>query len=308
MGLREFSEKRNRILIIRSVGGLGDIFMHRMMFEDFKRLMPEAEIHFACPSAYHAALKDHPFIDKLLGMEGLNRLDYNVSYNTTTACGRTEMKLAPYSGPHRSDIWSNHCGVILTKHNMHIRLSEEEINEGKRLIESNRNREGPCVVISPISAMKNKNLQDRQLGELVKKLHEMGCFVVGLHTTPIGVMDQNNAPVLNDLNLRQWLSVIQESDYVISVDSAAFHAAGGMGKPVLGVFSFINGGVYSQYYPKASVVQGRCPYGYGGCYDWGLCPDKGALKPCLTNITSEMILDGVNNMMRKWPLDETKHT
>lgn len=34
IGLRDFYNKRNKILVQRSCGGLGDIPMHRMMFED----------------------------------------------------------------------------------------------------------------------------------------------------------------------------------------------------------------------------------------------------------------------------------
>jgi hypothetical protein len=95
MGLREFYEKRNKILIIRGCGGLGDILMHRMMFEDFKRLMPDGEIHFACPSYYHGAVEDHPFVDKVLAMEQLDKYEYNISYNTTTALSWNEAKSLP---------------------------------------------------------------------------------------------------------------------------------------------------------------------------------------------------------------------
>jgi hypothetical protein len=97
LNLRDFYAKRNKILIVRSVGGLGDIFMHRMIFEDFKRIMPDAEIHFACPKIYHDALIDHPFIDKVLDSATVDKSDYIISYNTTTACGRYEMKMAPFS-------------------------------------------------------------------------------------------------------------------------------------------------------------------------------------------------------------------
>jgi ADP-heptose:LPS heptosyltransferase len=44
-----------------------------MMFEDFKLLMPEAEIHFACPDYYHDAVKDHPFVDKIVKMSEVDK-------------------------------------------------------------------------------------------------------------------------------------------------------------------------------------------------------------------------------------------
>lgn len=300
LSLKDFYAKRNKILVIRGCGGLGDILMHRMIFEDFKRLMPDAEIHFACPSYYQDAINDHPFVDKVLPIEQVDRFSYVVSYNTTTACGRAEMKLAPLAGSHRSDIWAAHCGLILTKHNMHFRFKEQEIEEAKKLISSRRNREGPIVLVCPISAMDNKNLRDNQLLGVIKGLIDRNLCPIGLHSNPIYPMLKNDIPVFHGLNLRQWLSVINEADYMVSVDTAAFHAAGGLKKPVVGIFTFINGATYSKHYPTAEVVQGPCSAGFAGCYNWGACPVTSLNpKPCLTEITTEMILSKVDQMLTK---------
>ena len=88
--IREFYENRNKILIIRDTGGMGDILIHRMIFEDFKRIMPDAEIHFACPTRYHSILQDHPYIDKLLNSREVNPHDYTISYNTTSCSRRKD--------------------------------------------------------------------------------------------------------------------------------------------------------------------------------------------------------------------------
>ena len=303
LSLKEFYEKRNKILMIRSVGGLGDIIMHRMIFEDIKLLMPEAEIHFVCPQQYHDAVKDHPFIDKVLTIEEMDKSKYMLSYNTSTACGRTEMRLAPYSGTHRSDIWANHCGIELTRHNMHFRLTDKEKAEGKRLIEDVRDREGPSVLVSPISAMVNKNLLDHQLLGVMKGLQERGLYPFGIHKHPLLVLAKQDIPYIADTNIRQWLGIIDQSDYVVSVDTSTFHAAGGMKKPLVGAFTFTNAETYGKYYPTAELIQGHCPAGYSGCYNWGTCPyiEDGPVVPCCSNISSESILDKVDLMLKKWP-------
>lgn len=305
LSLKDFAERRNKILIIRSVGGLGDIFMHRMMFEDFKKVMPDAEIHFCCPKYYHDALFDHPFIDKLLDVNAYDKSEYIISYNTTTACGRTEMKYAPFSGPHRSDIWANHCGLQLKNHNMHICMSEHEKEIGKKLIEENRDRVGKSVVICPISAMPNKNLLDDQLLGLVKGIRDRGLYPVCLHNTPINLCYQNNIPLISENKIRNWMAVLNQADYVISVDTSAFHCAGGMGKPLVGIFTFADGLVYGKYFDFLLVQKHRsldpC-WTCGPCYNWGNCTKSNKnLKPCLTEITSEMILNRVDNMLEKWP-------
>lgn len=303
IGLREFYEKRNKVLITRACGGLGDILMHRMMFEDFKLIKPDIEIHFACPRQYHDAIIDHPYLDSLFDSLDAQRHEYIIAYNTTTACGRYEMKMAPYSGKHRSDIWANHCGIQLTKHDMHFRLTEEEKQAALNLIEEKRDRDGPCVILAPVSAMQNKNLLPHQIEGLVKGLRERGYYVLGLHNTPVHALTKNDVPMLQGIKLRQWLGVINQSDYVISVDTAAFHCAGGMGKPLVGIFTFADGKTYSKYYPNTELVQGPCPFGYSGCYNWGTCPKpkQESLIPCLTKTTDQSLLDAFSRLVSRFP-------
>ncbi len=300
--LSDFYEKRNKILIVRRIGGLGDILMHRMMFKDFKRLIPDAEIHFACPRVYHDSLIDHPYIDKILDVSEVDKGNYIVHYDTTSACGRYEMKLAPFSGDNRSDIWANHCGVILTEHDMHITITNMEQKEGKELIEKHRDREGPAVVFCPVSAMYGKNLLPKQMDCIIKGLYERNCYVFGLHYHAIPHLVQRDVPTICGLSLRQWMSVINQADYVVSVDTSSFHCAGGMRKPLVGIFTFSDGFVYGKYYDFILVQKHRNngDWDCGPCYNWGACPKtKGQPKPCLTEITEEMLLEALDKMLDK---------
>jgi hypothetical protein len=312
LNIKDFYNKRNKVLIIRAVGGLGDILMHRMIFENLKRIMPNGEIHFACPAQYHDAVIDHPFIDKVLDSGTVDRNDYIVSYNTTTACGRYEMRLAPYSGDHRSDIWAKHCGVELETHDMHITLTEDEKKSGREIIEKYRDRDGPSVAIAPISAMQNKNLLDWQLWGALKGLWKRGYYAFGLHKEPITDIRKGKWPQMYGLDIRKWMAVLHESDYVISVDTAAFHCAGGMGKPLVGIYTFADGKVYGKYFDFFLVQKHRendpC-WTCGPCYNWGKCPktDKNP-KPCLTEISVEMILEKADAMFAKWPKKNEQDT
>jgi len=306
LNLNEFYEKRNKILINRAVGGLGDVLMHRMMFEDIKLLMPDCEIHYACPVQYHDAVRDHPYVDKLLDPGQVDRRDYIVHYNTTTACGRTEMRLAPLSAPNRSDIWAEHCGFKLTRHNMHFRITEEEKEAARSVIDKHRDREGPVVLLCPVSAMETKNLLDHQLLGVVNGLHKRGCYVLGLHYYPIEVMEKNNIPTLGTKGeTRLWMALIHEVDYVISVDTASFHCAGGMGKPLVGIFTFADGKKYGEHYEFFLVQKHReddPSWTCGPCYNWSNCPkSQGSIKPCLTELTSNMILRAADKMFERWP-------
>lgn len=308
--LRQFHERRNKVLIVREVGGLGDILMHRMMFEDLKKVHPEIKIIFACPQQYHTALKDHPYIDELADSKKISTYDYIVSYNTTTACTRYEVRVSPFSGEHRSDIWAGHCGVTLTNHNMHISIPEEKKQIGRDMINDvKKDFNGPVVIISPISAMIGKNLTDDQLVGLISNLRSRNCFVCATHFAPIPLLKKMKVPVFHGISTLNWMGVINAADYIISVDTATFHFAGGIGKPLLGIFTFADGKVYSKYYQSELIQKHRDngDWDCGPCYNWANCPKvKTLIKPCLTEITNDMLIDGVDRMFKRWPFHTLK--
>lgn len=285
--LEEIVRSRKKVLIKREVGGLGDILVHRMIFEDFKKLLPDIEITFSCPKEYHDAISDHPFIDKIVD---LNTDKFICEYNTSYACNEYELKAAPFVDKNRSDIWAEHCGVKLTNHNMHITLSQEEISWGKEMLNVGQK----TVLFMPVSAMSSKNLNDEQISQVVNHLESNGYFVFSLHKKPLKFR------TLYDVNLRQWMSIIFNADYIISVDTAVLHCAGGMNKPLVGIFGWSDGKIVGKYYDKMVLVQKHrdeidwC----GPCHCFSSCPKtKTTKKPCMTEITPKMIIDGFEKLL-----------
>lgn len=307
LNLRQYYDKRNEILFLREVGGLGDILMHRMMFEDFKAICPDFKIVFACPKVYHDAVRDHPFIDKILDSNEVDPYEYLVYFNTSAPCGRYEMKIAPLSDLHRSDIWSQHCGVNLTNHDMHIRMSDEEKAIGRKTISSLPGYRGqPTVAICPISAMAGKNLDLNQIAGVVEGVRRRGLLPFAVHKTPILDVIKSRCDMVSGLGLREWMGVMHEADYVISVDTSSFHCRGGMNKPQVGVFSFANGDTYGKYYTKLEIVQGPCPIGHKGCYNWSICPkiSSGPCFPCGKDLESSQILLALDRLLSRFPVPE----
>lgn len=304
LNLKEFSERNKKVLIIRETGGLGDILMHRMMFEDFKKIAPDIKIVFACLPQYINIVKDHPFIDEVVSSKDVDQSKFITCYTTTCACTRYEMSVAPKSGLHRSDIWAANCGVALQNHNMHFRLSKEVKDFGYSIIEKLRKgHKGPSVLLCPISAMIVKNLTKNQLLGTANFLRDSGCFVIGSHIRPITDLTEVGIDTVCGTTMPQLLGLVNAADYVVSVDTGQFHAAGGLNKPLTGIFTFCDGKVYSKYY-QAELVQKHRDNGdwdCGPCYNWGLCPKTEKVpKPCLTEITTNMITDGIIRMFKRW--------
>jgi ADP-heptose:LPS heptosyltransferase len=305
VSIKRFNEIKNKVLVNREVGGLGDILMHRMMFEDFKRVMPDAHIVWGVPPDYIPIAEGHPFVDEVVDCRKVNIEDFILSYNTTTACGRHEIRVAPNSDKHRSDIWANHCGVILTRHNMHLKIKPECKQWAMEKIKQASGGK-PSVLFSPISAQRGKNLNDKQMAAICKYLQGKGFFVFASHTSPIYELNPVGVPTFWGHSLPQWAALVDSADYTVSVDTAAFHCAGGLGKPLTGIFTYIDGKTYGKYF-KFSLVQKHRDNGdwdCGPCFNWPNCPKCPAheeVKPCATEITTQMMVDGVERMFQIWP-------
>ena len=185
-------------------------------------------------------------------------------------------------------------------------MSEAEKQEGRNILENYRDRPGPTVVLNPVSAMTNKNLLDEQIMAIVQKARGEGCCVYGMHNWPLSILQKRGVPSIHSLGIRQWMSVLAVADYVISVDTAAFHCAGGLGRPLLGIFTFADGKVYGRYFDHIMLQKHReddPDWQCGPCYNWGECSrSRSNPKPCLTEITAEMLYNGIDKMFNKWPI------
>lgn len=303
VSLSNYYNKRNKIIIVRETGGVGDILMHRMIFQNIKDLIPESHLTFSCPKIYYPLVQDNPYLDDFVDKNYFNAADYAVYYNTTSACTRYESSIAPKSNLHRSDIWALRCGIKLIKHDMNFILTNEEQEEANKELNNLRNRDGKIVLISPTSAMIVKNLLDSQLSCLIEEIINKKMCPIGIHIKNIPIFEKYNVPQILNINFRKWLAIINKVDYVISVDTGTFHAAGGLKKPLMGIFTFADGLVYGKYYDFILVQKHRNydkDWSCGPCYLWGNCSkSKTVPKPCLTEITNNMILEGLEKLINK---------
>jgi ADP-heptose:LPS heptosyltransferase len=307
LSLRDFYNRRNKVLILRDSGGLGDILMMRMIFEDFKKIMPDAHITFAIPTTYTRAAFWHPYIDEIANSKVVNENDYGVSYNVTTACVRYEMKIRPRSDRHRSEIWTAYCGVKLTSPNMHLNVPTiiKKCTE-KKFKEKVPNRGNGYVCFAPISNMVSKDLDLDQIKGVLRGVRNMGFTPYILHNKQIdGKLD---CPVLA-APLDQWIALVELADYVIAVDTATFHASYGLNKPTVGIFSWADGKTYGKFHNKCIMVQRHRDHtpGWtcGPCYDHPNCPrTKDPRKPCITEITVEEVLDAFARLVKSYPLSD----
>lgn len=317
MPIKEFYDKRNKVLLIRNVRGIGDVLNCRMLFKEFKRVMPEMHLVFACYPEYEPLVKNHPYLDEFVDVKKVNKEDYLISYDISTCCIYHESLTTTKNDMHRADIWAEHCGLNLTNHDMFLPCIDPDIITCGRLrlqqlkqTSLSSNRHGPTVLLCPKAHDVQRSLTHQQTVALVEILRRKGLFVFSNYPHKIATLEQINVPTITDSSLEEWMGYVHAADYVVTVDTGTFHYAGGIKKPLMGVFTHVDGKLRGKYYDFVLVQKHRDNGNWpcGPCYNYLGCTNSkcsnpsslNQLRPCLTELTIEEMEEGVNKMLSKW--------
>ncbi len=292
---------KNRIVIKRDYGGLGDIVNVRPLLKTIKTLYPNKHITCAIPRIYKDILNDSIYIDEIIDISSLDLNNYeSIIEFGGGVCSRYERSKKPFCDKHRSEIYAEILlDIKLIDHDYHFKLNNNIKKECIHILQNiynyNINQEKK-VCIFPRSTDSDRSITNDVTDKLISMLKKDGYNPCIIHNK--NNIQSNKVPVINKLSLKQLLHIITIFDYAISVDTGPFHLCGALDISTLGIFGWTDAKILGKYHKKFTYVQKHrddknglecCP-----CWDRNSCKykkinEKYSSLHCMDIISSEEI-------------------
>lgn len=281
-GMLAFPTRRSRLddlrpgetlLLLRKYGGLGDVLISSMLFPMLVDQYPHVRVTYAVPRRYHplfagTGLALLPYEEVFHGETHYHRgtvrpallEQYDLIEDISIPCHIWETIFGRYGGMtvadgnglrwrNRLDMWARWFGLTVRDPRTNIRFTEAELAEASKRITAVLGRTRPTCLLAPFSGNRTKSYP--WFERLHTRLQADGWAVALLYKEPVA----SGLPILEGLSYRQMGAACAVADLIVSVDTAAFHWGGILGRPTLGVFNVNDGATYARYYPTASIVQ-----------------------------------------------------
>lgn len=244
-------------LVIRSLGGIGDVLMTTPACRQLKEEFPNVRITYAADrhstkhDDYYELLKNLPFIDNVVDARRVDKAQYDAWVDITSVCIKHENNLQQAIPLNRIDIFSKACGIPKLKDPVPAYTVEpsERANAQEKLAHLDKKK----VFLHTASfdakrcwpAYKYEELIDLAAREapgitflvsdfnnvLPKRSQYMNCLDV---TSPL---------------IRDVAALIEQSDFFVGVDSGPMHLAGALHTPGLALFGSIPYQCRLNHYP-----------------------------------------------------------
>ena len=269
------------ILVIRQLGGVGDVLMLSCVARGLKEKYPAHKLFYATAEIYlSGCLMDvathNPFWDQVYAIEPYDcttqrtkdvwsrwfsqsipaieeELLYKMAdhvFDLNTACVDYEWEALKHGGikKPRYQIWCDACAVLPSSYAPIYKVTDEERETAKTY--AAEHWAGKTVVGLGVSAAdKQRAMGIGKLEAICKALQAAGLHPVTIDPTcKISEYDY-----LIGKRVRELLPLMEQMAAVISVDSGILHMAGAVGTPVVGIFGPTDQGMRMANYLGSAV-------------------------------------------------------
>jgi len=306
--VREKIEKHGKatVLIIRRMGGFGDILFSTIFAKTFKKYFGErVRVTYAIPIRFKQLLEGNPFIDHIITFPGAIKSDYDSIIDITEYEYRTEvgeiLKHGEVQTP-RTQAYLSLAGLKgELKPNYFVRKEEKDWAEDQwSRIGGKKQR---IVLVD-----QGSNLMRTwpHMSELGKTLKREGFRVFEFNRKSRGGGSHGDYPY----SFRQSAAIVSCADLVVSAITGMANLAATLNIPVITIFSNENGKIFAKMFKSMIPVQGVCPHFPDKNYCGFAIPclsgtvqtyrkyENVRIPPCMQNLSALMILNQIQKALK----------
>jgi len=284
--------KNDKTFLIETLDGLGDILLS----------LPTAEtlhsqgwkVQYLVEHGNESILDNIPFISKVYNPN--DKVPMHLMARYVSLSGRLSKYNLQINQQHRVYSTAEHCGIKkdeLVTDKPKVILTADEKKYAKEKLRGLNNTVGICrYAINSSRAYPKEHTQ-----KLCSTLTQLGFVPVLISSQKEEFYDCIN--LSRQTNIRQLMAIVNELDYVITVDTGVLHIAGALDKPTLALFGPIDAAYRCSTYKNCYPIQANIAC--SPCMDCQWVPkDKRQCNHergyCMRTISPEVVIDKLKSI------------
>lgn len=256
--------EKPRILVKRSLGGIGDVIMSLPMLAEIKRLLPNCHLTYMTDTVYaNGSLQevvDHcPDVDLVIhnGQDAGMTFDYSVNI-TTTGLSREKKKTTP---PNRINMFGSEAGLSISNPVPKYVVTKEETEKAKKEIEEiylkDRDPNTKLIFLQPRSNDARRTWPKHHIDDLTEKLSKSKNIVTLLFDwagTVNSWTERENLFIIKNRSTADTAAIMKECDLVVCPDSSMLHLGGALNKKIVSIWGPIPPESRINHYQNAEAI------------------------------------------------------
>jgi ADP-heptose:LPS heptosyltransferase len=287
-----------KVLIIRALGGIGDVLMVTPLLRQLKNDFPTIDLTLAldrnstgAADVYYQLTKNAPFIDHIVDARTVDKRKYDLWSDVTSVCIKYEHRRLPVMN--RIDIFSKHVGIPrLADPLPFYQVENDERLWARDVMSASRKKK---LILHTASFDGKRSWPAGRNKELLDLLRDERPDIQVLlfdYNSSVGPRPE----VLNcsAYSVRQKAALIEQADLFVGPDSGPMHLAGALRKKSLVIFGPIPPSARLNHYASHKAVLAKEKLACMFC--WYQRCDIGV--KCLLDISARQVLGEIGEIIR----------
>jgi ADP-heptose:LPS heptosyltransferase len=245
--IADFIRYRKLVIVVQRMDALGDVICTIPLARQLRKNYPDCRLFFLTTPYCADILKSCDACDAI----SIVRIKhFKPSFNCFGIIRKVYEPLTddernlPVSRNHLSAMLADSCSVVIDDFNIKLYVSDPERIQIRKKFQLDRAKsEGKAIFVincGPTWKVREwPSFYWQELLNLIHREYDAEIFQLGVHVAgKLNCYDVLTGTInlASKLTIKELISLIAESDLLISIDSGPVHIAGAVGTPVLGLF------------------------------------------------------------------------